>query len=208
MENTKRYDVIVIGSGMGGLTASALLAKKGLKTLLLEKEEQAGGYVVSFKRQGSTFDATGAFVGGCHEGGEFHQILKEIGAHEEIDFIPIHHVRNIYPGFEVHLHPGGIHSYTEALFDLFPKEEEGLKTYLSMVKRIGDEIKSYSEITTIQKIFFPFYFRNLVRFHRFSHQAILDNLFKGEEIKMALHSLPVTEPPSRLLFSVPRRHDQ
>ncbi len=200
MENTKRYDAVVIGSGMGGLTASALLAKKGLKILLLEKEDQAGGYVVSFKRQGFTFDATGAFVGGCHEGGEFHQILKEIGAREEIEFIPIHHIRNLYPGFEVHLRPGGSHSYTDALFDLFPKEEKGLKTYLSMVKRIGEEIKSYSEITILQKIFFPFYFRNLVRFHRSSHRTILDSLFKGEEIKMALHSLPVTEPPSRLSF--------
>jgi prolycopene isomerase len=200
MTNGKTYDAIVIGAGMGGLTAAALLAKKGLKVLLLEKEEQVGGYVVSFKRHGFTFDATGAFVGGCHEGGEFYQILNEIGAHEEIEFIPIHHVRNVYPGFEVHLRPGGFHSYTEALFDLFPKEEKGLKTYLSMVKRIGEEIKSYSEITTIQKIFFPFYFRNLVRFHRSSHQTILDNLFRGQEIKMALHSLPVTEPPSRLSF--------
>jgi prolycopene isomerase len=200
MENTKTYDAIVIGAGMGGLTAAALLAKKGFKTLLLEKEDQVGGYVVSFKRHGCIFDATGAFVGACHEGGEFYQILNEIGAHKEIEFIPIHHVRNIYPGFEISLRPGGFHSYTEALFDLFPKEEKGLKTYLSMVKRIGEEIKSYSEITTIQKIFFPFYFRNLVRFHRSSHQTILDSLFKGEEIKMALHSLPVTEPPSRLSF--------
>ena len=103
MGSAKRYDAIVIGAGMGGLTAAALLAKKGLKVLLLEKEEQVGGYVVSFKRHGFTFDATGSFVGGCHEGGEFYQILKEIGAHEEIEFIPIHHVRNIYPGFEVHL---------------------------------------------------------------------------------------------------------
>ena len=200
MGSGQRYDAIVIGAGMGGLTAAALLAKKGLKTLLLEKEEQVGGYVVSFKRHGFTFDATGAFVGGCHEGGEFHQILHEIGAHKEIEFIPIHHVRNIYPGFEVHLQPGGSHSYTDALFDLFPQEEKGLKTYLSMVKRIGEEIKSYSEITTLKKIFFPFYFRNLVRFHRSSHQTILDNLFRGGEIKMALHSLPVTEPPSRLSF--------
>ena len=200
MESAKRYDVIVIGAGMGGLTAAALLAKRGLKTLLLEKEDQVGGYVVSFKRHGCLFDATGAFVGGCHEGGEFYKILNEIGAPKEIEFIPIHHVRNIYPGFEVHLRPGGSHSYTDALFDLFPQEEKGLKTYLSMVKRIGEEIKSYSEITTIQKIFFPFYFRNLVRFHRSSHRTILDNLFKGEEIKMALHSLPVTEPPSRLSF--------
>jgi prolycopene isomerase len=200
MGKSETYDVIVIGAGMGGLTAAALLAKKGFKTLLLEKEDQVGGYAVSFKRQGFLFDATGAFVGGCHEGGEFSQILNEIGAHEEIEFIPIHHVQNIYPGFEVHLRPGGFHSYTEALFDLFPQEEKGLKTYLSMVKRIGDEIRSYSEITTLKRILFPFYFRNLVRFHRSSHQMILDSLFRGEEIKMALHSLPVTEPPSRLSF--------
>jgi len=200
MTNGKTYDVIVIGAGMGGLTAAALLAKKGFKTLLLEKEDQVGGYAVSFKRQGFLFDATGAFVGGCHEGGEFFQILNEIGAHEAIEFIPIHHVQNIYPGFKIHLRPGGFHSFTQALFDLFPKEEKGLKTYLSMVKRIGEEIKSYSEITTLKRILFPFYFRNLVRFHRFSHKAILDSLFKGEEIKMALHSLPVTEPPSRLSF--------
>jgi prolycopene isomerase len=200
MEKSETYDVIVIGAGMGGLTAAAFLAKKGFKTLLLEKEDQVGGYVVSFKRQGFLFDATGAFVGGCHEGGEFFQILNEIGAPQEIEFIPIRHVQNIYPGFKVHLRPGGFHSFTEALFDLFPKEEKGLRTYLSMVKRIGEEIKSYSEITTVKRIFFPFYFRNLVRFHRSSHQTILDSLFRGEEIKMALHSLPVTEPPSRLSF--------
>jgi phytoene desaturase len=196
----KRYDVIVIGAGMGGLTAATLLARKGWKTLLVEKENQVGGYVVSFKRDGFTFDATGAFVGGCQEGGEFYRILEEMGIQRGLEFIPIDHIRNIYPGFEVHLHPGGFHSYTEALFNLFPKEQKGLKNYLSLVKRIGEEIKSYSEITLIQKIFFPFYFRNLVRFHRSSHKAILDNLFRGEEIKTALHSLPVTEPPSRLSF--------
>ena len=200
MGNAKRYDVIVIGSGMGGLAAASLLAKKGLKTLLLEKEKQVGGYVVSFKRKGFTIDATGAFVGGCQEGGEFYQILKEIGAHEEIEFIPIHHIRNIYPGFEVHLCDGGFSSYPEALMALFPEEEKGLTAYLSLVKQIGKEVKSYSEITLIKKILFPFTFRNLIRFHRTSHREILNRLFRGGEIKMALHTLPITDPPSRLSF--------
>lgn len=132
--------------------------------------------------------------------GELNQILKEIGAYEEIEFIPIHHVRNIYPGFEVHLREGGFSSYPEALMDLFPEEEKGLKAYLSLVKRIGDEVESYSEITPIKKILFPFYFRNLIRFHQTSHREILNRLFKGGEIKMALHTLPITDPPSRLSF--------
>jgi len=198
--NVKAYDAIIIGSGMGGLTASALLAKKGWKTLLLEKERQVGGYVVSFRREGFTFDATGAFVGGCQEGGEFHQILKEIGADEEIEFIPIQHIQNIYPGFEVHLREGGFYCFMEALLNLFPEEEKGLKNYLALIKRIGEEVKSCSEMTLLKKILFPFTFRNLFRFHRTSHKTILDNLFKGREIKMALHTLPATEPPSRLSF--------
>ncbi len=198
--SAKKYDAIVIGSGMGGLTAAALLAKKGLKTLLLEKEKQVGGYVVSFKRHEFTFDATCSFVGGCQEGGEFYQILKELGAHQDVEFIPIHDIRNIYPGFEVRLRKGGFSSYPEALMDLFPEEEKGLRAYLSLIKRIEDEVKSYSERTLIKKILFPLYFRNLIRFHRTSHKEILNRFFRGGEIKMALHTLPITDPPSRLSF--------
>ena len=200
MTNPHRYDAIVIGSGIGGLTVASLLSKKGWKVLLLEKERQVGGYVVSFRRGEWTFDATGAFVGGCQEGGEFHQILKEIGAEKDLEFIPVRQIENIYPGFKVSLQEGGFASYTDALLSLFPEEEQGLKTYLSIVKRIGDEMQSYARMSWVKKALFPFYFPNLVRFHRSSHQAILDRLFRGGEIKMALHTLPATEPPSRLSF--------
>jgi phytoene dehydrogenase-like protein len=183
MARVKPYDAIVIGSGMGGLTAAALLAKRGFNILLFEKEKQVGGYVVSFKRGDFTFDATGAFLGGCQEGGEFYHLLKESGVQEEIEFIPIHHIRNVYPSFEVHLRQGGFHSYLENLLDLFPQEEKGLRGYLSLVKKIGEEVKSYSEITWAKRIFFPFFFWHLVRFQRTSHGAILNRFFKGEEIK-------------------------
>jgi len=182
------------------LTVASLLAKHGWKILLLEKEKQLGGYVVSFQKDRWTFDATGSFVGGCQEGGAFYQILKEIGAEDEVEFIPIQHIRNIYPGFEVALRQGGFTSYSEALFSLFPEEEKGLRSYLSLIKKIGEEVESYPGINTLKKILFPLYFPNLLRFYRSSHGAVLNRLFRGEEIKMALHSLPVTEPPSRLSF--------
>lgn len=200
MANPKRYDAIVIGGGIAGLTAGALLSRKGWRVLLLEKERQTGGYVVSFKRGDYTFDATGSFIGGCEEGGTFHQILKEIDAHEAIEFIPIRNIQNLYPGFKVRLETGGFSAYADQLFHLFPEEERGLREYLSLVKQIGDEVKSYTEITPFRKVLFPFYFRTLLRFHRTTHQRVLDHLFKTGEIKMALHTLPVTDPPSRLSF--------
>ena len=46
----KKYDVIVVGAGNGGLVASATTAKAGLKTLLLEKHNLPGGCATSFVR--------------------------------------------------------------------------------------------------------------------------------------------------------------
>ena len=98
---------------MGGLTAGALLAKTGLKVLLLEKGAQPGGYVVSFRKQGFTFDATGVFVGGCEPGGEFDTLLREVGV--QLEFKKIDTIRNIYPGFEIALQSGGFDHYIEKL---------------------------------------------------------------------------------------------
>jgi protoporphyrinogen oxidase len=50
------YDVCVIGSGAGGLGAAVLLAKSGVKTLMLERHWQVGGCITSFKRKGFSFD--------------------------------------------------------------------------------------------------------------------------------------------------------
>ncbi|MCK4475530.1 MAG: NAD(P)-binding protein [Methanophagales archaeon] len=59
----KEHDVVVIGAGLGGLSAATNLAKNGLKTLLVEKHARVGGYCCRFKRKGFTFDcATEAFL--------------------------------------------------------------------------------------------------------------------------------------------------
>jgi len=192
------YDVVIIGTGMGGLTAGALLAKTGLKVLLLEKGTQPGGYVVSFRREGFTFDATGVFVGGCEPGGEFEAILKEAGI--QLEFKKIDTIRNVYPGFEIALRSGGFNHYIERLQAMFPEEKRGIEQYERIISMIGAEVEALSRIKWYEKALFPFFFRNLVRFSGTTHKAILDSLFQGHELKIALSSLPVTVPPSQLSF--------
>ncbi|HEX9941224.1 MAG TPA: NAD(P)/FAD-dependent oxidoreductase [Thermoanaerobaculia bacterium] len=55
------YDIVVIGSGIGGLIAANLLAREGLKILLVEQHYMVGGYCSTFRRGGYTFDAATHF---------------------------------------------------------------------------------------------------------------------------------------------------
>ncbi|XP_056611673.1 inactive all-trans-retinol 13,14-reductase-like [Triplophysa dalaica] len=68
-EVPKNLDVIVICSGVGGLTVAATLAKLGKKVLVLEQDEQAGGLCKTFSVKGFEFDSGFHYVGQLHENG-------------------------------------------------------------------------------------------------------------------------------------------
>ena len=70
---TQKYDAIVIGSGIGGLSAAAILSKEaGKKVLVLEQHYTAGGYTHVFKRRGYEWDV------GIHYIGEVHRKQSEL----------------------------------------------------------------------------------------------------------------------------------
>lgn len=70
--------VIVIGAGIGGLTAAALLAHRGYQVLVLEQAAIAGGCASTFKRQGFTFDVGATQVAGLEPGGIHQRIFSEL----------------------------------------------------------------------------------------------------------------------------------
>lgn len=65
-EIDSHYDAIVIGSGLGGLTCAALMAKAGKKVLVLERHYTAGGFTHSFKRRGYEWDVGLHYIGEVH----------------------------------------------------------------------------------------------------------------------------------------------
>ncbi|HHP7243519.1 MAG TPA: FAD-dependent oxidoreductase, partial [Elainellaceae cyanobacterium] len=74
----KSNRVIVIGAGIGGLTAAALLAHRGYQVLILDQAIVPGGCASTFKRRGFTFDVGATQVAGLEPGGIHHQIFSEL----------------------------------------------------------------------------------------------------------------------------------
>ncbi|NDD68780.1 MAG: FAD-dependent oxidoreductase, partial [Synechococcaceae bacterium WB9_4xC_028] len=74
----EQQDVIVIGGGIAGLTAAALLARHGLQVTLLEAHHQLGGCAGTFRRGPYTFDVGATQVAGLEPGGSHARIFKHL----------------------------------------------------------------------------------------------------------------------------------
>ena len=83
-----KYDVIIIGAGIGGITAGALLAKRGLDVLIVEQHYLPGGVCSTVKRKGFAMDAGAALLFGWGEKTESsHRYVMNV-LEEDIDMIP------------------------------------------------------------------------------------------------------------------------
>ncbi|MBR6141717.1 MAG: NAD(P)/FAD-dependent oxidoreductase [Bacteroidaceae bacterium] len=130
------YDVLIIGSGLGGLECGALLAKRGLKVLVLERSNQPGGCMQSFRRGGLRYDTGLHYVGGLAPGQAVHKAFAQLGLldlpwermDEEFDHI-------IIGGRHFTFHQG-YEAFAEGLAKDFPHQREALQSYVWRLQHI------------------------------------------------------------------------
>ncbi len=145
------YDVIVIGSGIGGLTAAGLLAKAGKSILLLEAHDRPGGYAHGFKRKKYKFDSGVHLISGCgsegYQGGQvIYKVLQTLGVADEIEFININPFsHSYYPNLKLAL-PQSIKAFVSTLTQQFPAEKQGLLSLTELCLQVAEEITVADEM--------------------------------------------------------------
>jgi phytoene dehydrogenase-like protein len=90
MTKSDNFDAVVIGSGLGGLTAGALLAKSGLSVCVLERHTSPGGAASVFEFGGLTIEASLHQTADPRDPGDpKHLVLKKLGILDEIEWVPV-----------------------------------------------------------------------------------------------------------------------
>lgn len=145
----KKYDAIIIGSGIGGLTAGAILAKNGKKVLLLEKNNKPGGYASSFAKGNFTFETSLHLISGavCTA---IKNILEKSGVTEELEVLkPSYTYRSIFPNHDISVPQNDLHKYIDILVREFPNEKDNIiKLFKKMLLVFCDINKSYASATS------------------------------------------------------------
>jgi len=140
----KEFDVIVIGAGMGGLTAALKLAGGGKKVLVLERQPVPGGVGTSFRRKGFVFESTLHFVDALAAGEEVREFLDKYGVSQKIGYIEMREFgRVIYPGHDWVV-KNDFDSLKAWLKDNFPQEAEGIDGFFKEVDKFYRQLDAFS----------------------------------------------------------------
>ena len=143
------YDVLVVGSGIGGLTAAACLSKLGRKVCVLEQHYTAGGYTHSFERNGYEWDPGVHYIGDMGSPRTLGRRLFDHITDGALEWAPMDdHFDRIFLGEEHYDLVAGKPEYRDALVAAFPREEAAIDRYLDLMR----EARAATRLATLQKI--------------------------------------------------------
>ena len=196
------WDAIVIGSGLGGLSAAAAFARQGFKALVLEQHTAPGGYATTFKRPGGfVFDVSLHSTTVGERNGIFNLIpgFPEI---EDVTFLPHRTLyRSIYPDDDIRVPSRDIPAYIKLLTDRFPAEKEGIAGLFEDMKGLADEVGKLSRAQgQTDMSTFPTAFPHVFKSFGKTWGALMETRIKDPKLKAIVSSLwgYYGLPPSKL----------
>ncbi len=191
------WDTIVIGSGIGGMTAAAILAELGDRVLVLEQHYVPGGFTHAFRRKGSRngwiWDV------GVHAVGEVttHSMPGRLLAHLTNDRLKWASLGEVYDdfafpdGFRIGF-PDTPEKFKANLLEAFPDEEAAIDGYLAKVREVAASMKGYYLARTLPRWTHTLtdltLARKANRWLNLTCKEVLDGLTDNEQLKAVLAS--------------------
>ena len=196
-------DVIVIGSGAGGLTAAVALAQSGLRVSVFEQHYLPGGWCHSFNLGGYKFSPGVHYIGELEPGGRMRAIYEGLGASDDLEFYELNpdgfdHIQIGRERFDV---PKGRARFEERLARRFPRERAGIAGYFRDVAALGDELGRLMNVRGVRDVLaLPWRAPTMTRWGLRSAAALIDHHVRDPLLRAVLagqsgdHGLP----PSRV----------
>ncbi len=209
-----KYDAIVIGAGLGGLSAATMLAQNGLDVLLLERHNVPGGYATSFVRGRYEFEVALhelSGVGPPERRGAVYRYLESLGIADRIEFL---HVSNLYravflepsspsgSGLDITL-PVGREAFEGKLAETFPHEARGIHRFLDRVFAFGrDFARVVRKRGQVNPVTLPFQHPHFFRYLPTTWGQVLDRDVRDPVARAVLSAYwgYVGLPPSQISF--------
>lgn len=136
MDLKEKYDVVVIGAGVGGLTAAAMLGKAGFSVCVLEKEPHEGGYLAGYSKKKFRFDTAIHWLNQCAPGGWVHRTFQALGT-DHPQPVSQTNIRRYNGESYDYLLTNNPDQFRDQLIAEFPHEKKGLIRFFKAAKKIG-----------------------------------------------------------------------
>jgi prolycopene isomerase len=144
MTSTITTDVVIVGGGLGGLSAARHLQEKGYDVVVLEHHTKPGGYAHYFRAEGYRFEVALHALDGLGPRGWAKPMFRTLGILETVEFNQLDPFYTVsFPDFDLDVSTD-IREYIDVVAGIFPDEREGLIELFDAIKRIGHDVARFT----------------------------------------------------------------
>ncbi len=194
--------ITIIGAGLGGLSAGALLAKDGHKVTILEQHNIVGGCATTFKRGDFTCEVGLHEMDGIYTNPLIKDIFNRLDVYDNVEFVKPDELFSVTTKYGTFVMPEGIKEAKEALISKFPNEQSGIESYFNLIQKIATDLEKLQSASWYHYALFPVLFWRVLYYKSKSVTDLLDTIINNDELKLILNANVqyYNDTPSTLSF--------